>query len=94
MPGLTGVDRVQFLLPPIEQVEAARRVSHFVAEVIGPAAERVDVIKVLVEVRWQQPAHHAEILVVGAGQPARVFERFRLSPGSPVGAVRGYEVRW
>jgi hypothetical protein len=47
-------------------------VADFVAEVVGPAAEGVDVVEILVEVFRQQEADDVEVLVVVGGEPAGV----------------------
>jgi hypothetical protein len=48
------------------------RVADLVAQIVGPAAKGVDVVKVLMEPLRQQGAGDVEILVVVAREPARV----------------------
>ena len=48
------------------------RVADLVAQIVGPAAEGVDVVEILVQALGQQEADHVEIFVVMRGQPARV----------------------
>ena len=51
------------------------RVGNFVAEIVGPAAIRVDVVKMLMKFLREQPGDDVEIFVVMRGQPARVMLR-------------------
>ncbi len=45
----------------------------FVAQIVGPAAEGIDVVKILMQTFGQQEGDDVEILVVVRGQPARVL---------------------
>jgi hypothetical protein len=42
---LAVVASVEFPLPPIEQFKCARGIRDFVAEIVGPAAIRVNIVK-------------------------------------------------
>src|ERR1039457_5702043 len=63
----------EFGAPPGQQAEALGAVANFIAQVVGPAAERIDVIEVLVQAFRQQEGDDVEILVVMRCEPARVF---------------------
>src|SRR5258708_2562432 len=63
------------MFPPIEQFQRARRAGNFVTEIIGPAAIRIDVVKMLVQRFGEKPRYDVEILVVVSRQPARVLLR-------------------
>src|SRR5271166_3010732 len=75
-----GNHGIQLCAPPREQTQALLRVANFIAQIIGPAAECVDVIEVLMQPLGQQEADHLEILVVVGCQPARVLKRFFYRP--------------
>jgi hypothetical protein len=45
----------------------------FIAEVVGPAAIGVEIVEMLVQVFWKQPAGYVEIFVVMRGEPASVL---------------------
>ena len=53
-------------------IERSRRIGDFVAQIVRPAAIRVHVVKMLVQVPRQQPRNHIEIFVVVRRKPARV----------------------
>ena len=69
---LARVHRVQFVAPPREQAQALGGIADLVAQIVGPAAEGVDVVEILVQALGQQEADDVEIFVVVGGQPARV----------------------
>jgi len=46
---------VQLALPPIEEFQGARGSRNFVAEIVRPAAIRIDVVKMLVQLFGQEP---------------------------------------
>ncbi len=66
------VTRIQLALPPIQQFECARRIGDFVAEIVRPAAIRIDVVEMLVQRFGEKPGYDVEILVVMRGQPTCV----------------------
>ena len=70
------VHRVQFAAPPAEQAQALARVADLVAQIVRPAAERVDVVEILMQALGQQEADDVEIFVVMGGQPAGVGAAF------------------
>ena len=84
------VHPLQLPAPPLQQPQALLRVADLVAQVVGPAAEGVHVVEVLVQPARKQERHHVEVLVVARGQPARVFlgflPRYRCGPGLPATA--------
>src|SRR2546428_4156492 len=67
---------VQLALPPMEQIQSARRFGNFIAKIIGPTAVGVEVVEMLVQRFGEEPRYDIEIFVVMRGQPARVFLRF------------------
>src|SRR5207253_9734264 len=67
---ITGI---KFLLPPIEQSQSALCVRDFIAEVIRPTTIGIKIVKVLMELFWQQPACHIEVFVMMRGEPVRVL---------------------
>ena len=75
------------LLPPGEPAEAPLRVADLVAQVVGPAAEGVDIVKVLMQIARQQPAGEVKILVVSFRQPARIAAGLIERPGRTGDAV-------
>ena len=79
---LARVHRVEFPAPPREQAQALRRVADLVAEIVRPAAERIDVVEILMQMLGQQEADDVKVLVMGGGEPARVGERLRLASRS------------
>ncbi len=52
--GVAGVGVMQQASPPGEQSQAFLRVADLVAQVVGPAAECVDVVEILVQALGQQ----------------------------------------
>ena len=56
-----------------EQAQALGAVADLVAQIVGPAAEGVDVVEILMQPLGQQEADDVEILVMMRGQPARVL---------------------
>ena len=71
---------MKFLAPPLEQSQALLSVARLIAQVIRPAAERIDVIEVLMQALGEKKADYLEILVVVRGQPARIGKRFVQGP--------------
>ena len=69
---LARVHRLQFAAPPCEQPKTFGRVADFIAQIVGPAAERIDVVEILMQALGQQKADDVEIFVVMGRQPARV----------------------
>jgi len=65
----------QFRSPPVQQFQRPGRVAHFVAQVVRPAAVCIDVVKMLVQIFWQQPRDKGKILVMRRG------ERFAIGLG-------------
>ena len=80
--------------PPRKQLKAPRRVVELVAEVIGPAAERIDVKKVLLKLLRKQKAGDVEILVVMCRKPPGVGQRFIKCPRRTVGPKLLDELDW
>ena len=80
VPRFARIHRVQFSAPPGQQPEALLGISDFVAQVVRPAAERIDVIKILMQSLRQQEADHLKVFVVMRGKPARVIQRFARVP--------------
>ena len=78
-----AVHLVQLLAPPAEQAQTLLLVADLVAQIVGPAAEGVDVVEILVQALGQQEADDVEILVVMGGQPARVGFGFRRRCSGP-----------
>ena len=66
---LAFITKIEFAFPPIEKFEGARGVRDFIAEVVGPAAVRINVVEMLVEFFRQEPGDDIEILVVVSGEP-------------------------
>src|SRR5690242_550289 len=66
------VHGLEFLAPPREQAQAFGGVADLVAEVVGPAAKRVDIVEILVQAFGQQKSYDVEVLVMMGGEPARV----------------------
>src|SRR3954471_3404034 len=85
---LPVVHPVQKLTPPRQKPESLRFVGDFIAQIIGPAAEGVDVVEVLMEVLRQQKADYVEILIVMGGEPACVCLRLNPCPGTTERIVR------
>ena len=78
------VKQPQLIFPGIQQHERPRGSRNFVAQIVRPAAVRIHIIKMLVQVLRQKPRHHIEIFVVMRRQPARValgFEGAQPSAG-------------
>ena len=69
------VAEVEFTLPPIEKLKGAHRIRDLVAEIVGPAAVRVDIVKMLVQGLGKEPGDYVEVLVMMRGEPARVLLR-------------------
>ena len=82
MRGVARVHGVEFAAPPLQQAQAFAAIADLVAQIVGPAAVRVDVVEILVQALGQQEADDVEILVVMGGQPAGVGERL------------GFGIRW
>ena len=66
-------------------------IADLVAQIVGPAAERVDVVEILMQALGQQEADDVKIFVVVGGQPARVCSRF--ARASSVGSAPPAERR-
>src|ERR1017187_2731929 len=94
MRGAALVHGVQFGAPPVQQAQAFGAAAHFIAQVVGPAAIRVDVIEILVEALGEQEAHHVEVLVVVGGQPAGVIASFGGRVDTLQGLRRADELDW
>ena len=77
---LARIHGLQFASPPGEQTEAFLGIADLVGQIVGPAAERVDVIEVLVQTLRQQKADDMKIFVMIRRQPAGVGERFLARP--------------
>ena len=88
----TRIHGIQFLPPPSQQAETFARIANLVAQVVGPAAKSVDVIKILMQLFGQQKSHYMEIFVVPGGQPASVLFRLRGSVDIAQGFLRLNEV--
>ena len=58
--------------PPGEQLERLVSVFDFIPEIVGPAAEGINVIKVLTQFPRQRPGDDREILVMSQGYPAAI----------------------
>ena len=71
----SGITVEQFRSPPVQQFQRPGRVAHFVAQVVRPAAVCIDVVKMLVQIFWQQPRDKGKILVMRRG------ERFAIGLG-------------
>ena len=67
--------------PPGEQTQAFPGVSDLVRQIVGPAAERVDVVKILMQTLGKEEADDGKIFVV---RPRQIFAR----------RVRARERRW
>ena len=89
-----GVTGMKLFAPPIEQAQTLGRVSHFVAQIVGPTAKGVDVVEVLVQFFRQKEADDVEILVVVCGEPPRVSFRLGEGPGSGESLRTGYKISW
>jgi hypothetical protein len=50
-------------------------IAHFVAKIIGPAAEAINVVEILMQLFGQQETDYVKIFVVVRGKPAGVFQR-------------------
>ncbi len=94
MAGAPGVHLIQLLAPPGQQAQALLLVADLIAQVVGPAAEGVHVIEILVQALGQQKADDVEVLVVMGGQPARVSFRVGDVVAGGHGLRRAHEVRW
>ncbi len=64
---------LEFAAPPGQQAQAFLAVTNFVAQIVGPTAEGVDVIEVLVQPLGQQKADYVEVFVMMRGQPAGIL---------------------
>ncbi len=62
----------QILFPGAQQLKRARAVRNFIAKIVRPAAVRVDVVEMLMQIARKKPGDDAEIFVVVRGKPARV----------------------
>ncbi len=82
------------LAPPGEQAQAFRGVADLVAQIVGPAAERIDVVEILMQALGQQKTDDVEIFVMMRRQPARVGERFLRRPGALHRFRRRQEMQW
>src|SRR5262249_10651812 len=71
--GAPLVAAADLFAPPREQVLGLRRIAELVPQVIGPSAEGVDVVEMLVEGAGQKPRHDRKILVVRARELSTVF---------------------
>src|SRR5213082_2841407 len=69
------VAEVEFTLPPIEKLKSAHRIGDLVAEIVGPAAVRVDIVKMLVQGLGKEPGDYVEVLVM-----MRELQRSLLAP--------------
>ncbi len=90
---LPGVHGVQLLAPPVEQAQALLLVADLVAEVVGPAAERVHIVEILMQAFRKQKTDHVEIFVMAGGQPTRVGLRLGDSVAGRHGLRRPYKLR-
>ena len=68
--------RSRSVLPPCKQAQAFRRIADLVAEIIRPAAERIDVVEVLMQIFGQQEADDMKVFVMMGREPACVGFRF------------------
>ena len=66
-PAAIGIDQPQFVFPGVEQLQCARGVRDFIAQIVRPAAIRVYIVKMLMQAPRQQPGNHVEIFVVVRG---------------------------
>jgi glycerol-3-phosphate O-acyltransferase len=69
---LACIHGLQFASPPGEQAQAFLRIANLVGQIVRPAAERVDVVKILVQPFRQKKTDDVKILVVIGRQPARL----------------------
>ena len=76
MARIAVVAGLEFGLPLVEQGQGGRRITDFVAEIVGDAAIGVDVEEILTEMFGQKPGGDGEIFVVGAGEVAAVGAGF------------------
>ena len=96
MPRLARIHGVE---QPRHQASSRRAfglIADLVAKIVSPAAERIDVVEVLVQPLWEQEADDVEVLVVVGRQPARVLLRPRDASTSRLSASceRTKSVRW
>ena len=77
---------LQFFVPRIQQLQRDFRIGNFIAQIVGPAAIGIDIVKMLVQAPRQQPGDHIEIFVVVRRQPTRVTARL-FGADSPRGKV-------
>ena len=66
----------KILFPRAQQFEGPSAVRNFVSKIVGPAAIRVDIVEMLMQLAGKKPRDDAEILVVVRGKPARIALRF------------------
>jgi len=66
---LAFVAKTEFVVPPVEKFKGPCGVWNFVAEVVGPTAVGVDIVKMLVKFLRQQPRNDVEIFVMMRGEP-------------------------
>ena len=57
---LACIHAIEFAAPPIQQPETFCRVADLIAKIVRPAAERIDVVEVLVKLLRKQEADYVE----------------------------------
>src|ERR1700761_1200185 len=84
MRGFATIHSLEFASPPGEQAQAFLRIADLIAKIVGPAAEGIHVIEVLMERLGKQETDNVKVFVVMRRKPARVVERFSARIGSRI----------
>src|SRR5581483_1564570 len=87
------VHRLEFGAPPGQQTKALGRIADLVAQIVRPAAVRIDVVEILVQFLGKEEADYVEILIMMRRQPARIGLRLRDVVGGGQRLGRTNEVR-
>ncbi len=77
---LTLIHAIQFAPPPLEQTQAFVHIADLVAQIVRPAAVRIHVVEILMQLFRQQETDDVKILVMMRRQPARILLGFPQRP--------------
>src|SRR5690242_5421731 len=69
------IAKVKFTLPPVQELERAHGIGHFVAQIIGPTAVGIDVVEMLMKRFGEKPGAYVEVFVMMRGEPVCVLLR-------------------
>src|SRR5581483_3128868 len=76
MGNLAAIHALKLTAPPSEQAQTLFGVADLIAKVVGPAAERIDVVEVLMQFLRKQEARDVKVFIMMGRKPARVFSGF------------------